>query len=77
MVVYWIIAFNWLFDNKKEVKVKTKREKNPIPRDKQFNQLVKDLVRIIKKTDREIEKMRKVFPEISNPLKPTKRRRKK
>lgn len=45
--------------------------------DPNFNRLVKDIVRIIKNTDKEIEKIRKNFPDIPNPLKPAKRRKKK
>ena len=45
-----------------------KKKQNDPHNDPHFDRLVKDIVRIIKKTDREIEKIRKIFPDMPNPL---------
>lgn len=42
------------------------------PKDPDFDKLLKDIVQIIKKTDKEIEKIRKQFPYIQNPLRQNK-----
>lgn len=62
------------------MRAKRKRKtKTGLPKidDPRFEKLVKDIVEIIKSTSKEIDKIRKNFPGIPNPLKPTKRSRKK
>lgn len=45
------------------------------PNDPNFDRLVKDIVKIIKESDAEMEKIRKRFPNVRNPLrKRTKKR---